>query len=148
MIAHDKETLDDAVKRNLQVRLTTRSYHLAQIIRADDHILVAVYLSGKTGGPSPTFQVRGPETEYFRTFSEQIEILWERGRTVSDRRVPRSPVQGLSRYPNHLSTLRQLLIEHFNDGELRDLCFDLHIDYDEPTRSRERGQGQGISRTL
>jgi hypothetical protein len=128
VIARRRETLDDIARRNLQVRLTTHSYHLAQIIRADDHILVAVYLSGKTGGPSPTFQVRGPKTEYFQIFSEQIEILWQRGRPMSEGELP--PVPG-HRPPPKLSKLRQLLTKHFDDGELRDLCFDLHIEYDD-----------------
>lgn len=83
-IAQYRETLDDAGKRNLQVRLTTTYYHLAQIIRADDKILIAIYLSGKSGTPSPTFQLRGPDTEYFRTYQEQIEILWRHGREVDD----------------------------------------------------------------
>jgi hypothetical protein len=128
VIARGRETLDDTARRNLQVRLTTHSYHLAQIIRADDHILVAVYLSGKTGGPSPTFQVRGPGTEYFRTFSDQIEILWKCGRAMDEDEF-RSLVTRHWPTPS-LSALRQLLIKCFNDSELRNLCFDLHIDYE------------------
>lgn len=128
-IALGRKSLDDTARKNLQVRLTTHSYHLAQIIRADDHILVAVYLSGKTGGPSPTFQVRGPQTEYFQIFSEQIEFLWKRGRAVSEDELP-SPVAGQPPTPT-LSKLRQLLTRHFDDGELHDLCFDLHIEYDD-----------------
>ena len=29
-----------------------------------------------------------------------------------------------------LSQLRQNLIDHFSDGELRDLCFDLGVDHE------------------
>jgi hypothetical protein len=128
MIALGRKTLDDAARRNLQVRLTTHSYHLAQIIRADDHILVAVYLSGKTGGPSPTFQVRGPGTQYFQTFSEQIEILWQRGRPMSEDELLSVPGHQLTPRP---SKLHQLITEHFDDGDLHDLCFYLHIEYDD-----------------
>ena len=36
-----------------------------------------------------------------------------------------------SRDPSRLlSELRQRLVEHFTEGELRTLCFDLGIDYD------------------
>ena len=83
-IAQYRETLDDAGKRNLQVRLTTEYYHLAQIIRADDKMLIAIYLSGKSGTPTPTLQLRGHDTEYFRTYQEQIKILWQHGREVDD----------------------------------------------------------------
>ncbi len=83
-IARDRETLDDAAQRNLQVRLTTTFYHLAQIIRADDKMLITNYLAGKSGTPSPTFQLRGPDTEYFRTYQQQIETFWQGGREVND----------------------------------------------------------------
>ena len=84
VIARERLKLDDAAKRNLQLRLTTEYYHLAQIVRADDRILVAIYLSGKTGSPSPTFQFKGPQAEYFRTYAEQIEIIWNRGREINE----------------------------------------------------------------
>lgn len=131
-IAVGRKALDDTAKSHLQVRLTTRSYHLAQIIRADDYIVVAVYLSGKTGSPSPTFQLRGPGTEYFQTFSEQIKVLWERGRPVSEDEWQRIIARDQAVFQQvDPIRLRQLLLEHFDDGELRDLCFDLHIVYDD-----------------
>jgi hypothetical protein len=138
-IACHRETRDTAAKKkirkNLQVRLTNSFYHLAQIIRADDRILVAVYLSGKAGTPSPTFQVRGPGTEYFQTYSEQIEILWSGGREVKETEFgslaaePQSPP---------VRPLRQLLTDYFNETELRNLCFDLDVEYEDlsgPTKA-------------
>jgi len=84
MIARGRERLNDVAKKNLEIRLTTSHYHLAQIIRADGRVLVTIYLSGKSGTPSPILQLRGPDTEYFKTYLGQIEILWSRGREVSD----------------------------------------------------------------
>ncbi|HKZ82600.1 MAG TPA: hypothetical protein VJ793_02960 [Anaerolineae bacterium] len=84
MIARGREGLNDVAKKNLEIRLTTSHYHLAQIIRVDGRVLVTIYLSGKSGTPSPILQLRGPDTEYFKTYLEQIEILWRRGREVSD----------------------------------------------------------------
>jgi len=138
-IALDRESHNGAAKKNLQVRLTTRSYHLTQIIRADDRMLVAIYLSGKTGSPSPTFQVRGPETVYFQIYQDQVNILWNRGREVSEEEWQRIAArnQGASQQVD-LARLRQLLLEHFDDSELRDLCFDLNIEYD-----RLPGEGKG-----
>jgi hypothetical protein len=38
----------------------------------------------------------------------------------------------------HLTDLRKILIRHFNEGELRTLCFDLRIDYDDlPGRGKK-----------
>jgi len=126
-IACGRETLDAAAPKNLQVRLTNRFYHLAQIIRADDRILVGVYLSGKIGGSAPSFQVKGPETAFYQAYHEQIDILWKRGREVSDNELD-EPVTKPHLPP--LPTLRQLLTDCFNEGELRDLCFDLRVDYE------------------
>jgi hypothetical protein len=83
-VARSRMSLGNAVKDNLQVRLTQHYYHLAQIIRADDLMLVAIYLSGKTGSSSPTFQIRGPKTTYYLTYHEQVDIAWDRAREVSE----------------------------------------------------------------
>jgi len=58
--------------------------HPAQIIRADDRTIVATYLAGKGGSPSPTMQLRGTETAYFQKYVDQVEILWERAKPVDD----------------------------------------------------------------
>jgi hypothetical protein len=79
-LAEDEKALPEAARQNLQLRLTFRSVHSAQIIRADDRMLVATYLSGKSGSPSPTMQLRGVESSYFQKYAEQIEILWERAK--------------------------------------------------------------------
>jgi hypothetical protein len=69
----------------LRIGLTTRHSHFAQIIRAGERILVASYLSGKTGAPSPTMQLRGPNTPYFSTYLEQIQIVLSRAQQLDDR---------------------------------------------------------------
>lgn len=88
-IAEDREKLDEAAKKNLELRLTTSSLHLSQIIRADDELLVAIYLSGKSGGPSPTMKLRGPQSTYFTVYKEQFEILWTRAREVDAAEFPK-----------------------------------------------------------
>lgn len=82
-VAVSRARLDNNQVKNLQLRLTNQYYQFAQIIRADELMLVATYLSGKTGSPSPTFQIRGPETVYFLTYCDQIDILWKASRKVS-----------------------------------------------------------------
>ena len=72
-----KELLRGDSKR-LEIRLTRDYMHLAQIIQADDRMLVATYLSGRAGGPSPTMQLRGPESSYFHTYGEQFVTVWNR----------------------------------------------------------------------
>ena len=83
VLAKELETLEDVVRQRLQIRLTWKSLHFAQLIHADDQMLVALYLTGKTGGPSPTFQLQGPQSTYFSTYAEQFEILWERARPLN-----------------------------------------------------------------
>ena len=84
MIVEGREALKSAARKNLKVRLTTNYYHLAQIVRADDKMLVAVYLSGKSGSHALAFQLKGPHTAYFSTYAEQVEILWKDGRDIED----------------------------------------------------------------
>jgi hypothetical protein len=73
-----------AVRTNLEIRLTNKTLHLAQIIRADERMLVAIYLSGKSGALSPTLQLKGSESSYFVTYAKQFEILWRRGEPLTD----------------------------------------------------------------
>ncbi len=41
-----------------------------------------------------------------------------------------SPAQAQSAKPIDLPRLRNLIATHFNDSELRDLCFDLHVEFE------------------
>lgn len=85
-LAQHRDELDESAKINLQVRLTTEYMHLAQIIRADNLMLVGIYLSGQSGTPSPTIQLRGPKSTYFEKYDKQFKIMWERGKAVDDAR--------------------------------------------------------------
>jgi len=83
-INKNKKKLSKEAKKNFEVRLNSKFYQLAQIIRADKQVLVAVYLSKTSGSPSPTFQVSGPDSAYFKTYSQQFDILWEYGDEITD----------------------------------------------------------------
>lgn len=103
-LAEGLRDLSTSAGKNLEVRLTYQTLHLAQIIRADERMLVAVYLSGKSGGPSPALQFTGSGSSYFCKYDEQFEILWRRARPLDDARIsqllskygrlPTSPVGG------------------------------------------------------
>lgn len=73
----------EKTSKGLEIRMTSRCLHFAQVIRADNQMLVTFYLSGKSGKPCPTMQLRGPRTEYFERYSEQFKILWRRGRALT-----------------------------------------------------------------
>lgn len=88
-LAEQWEGLDVSVRDNLQVRLTTDYLHSAQIVRADNRMLLAIYLSGQSGGPSPTMQLRGPLSSYFVKYAEQFNIMWNRGKVVDDSHLQR-----------------------------------------------------------
>ena len=85
-IAGEWRGMPAPARSNLEVRLTVQTLHLVQMIRADDRMLVGMYLSGKSGTPSPTLQLRGAESCYFQKYAEQFETLWKRGRLLSDDR--------------------------------------------------------------
>lgn len=71
-----RSKLDSAEKDNLKIRLSQGYYHMAQIIRADERILITLYQSGITGSPSPTIQVSGLESKFFKLYENQFNILW------------------------------------------------------------------------
>jgi hypothetical protein len=83
-IADNRAKLPDEAKQRLSVRLTNRHYQLAQIIRADNKMLIANYLTNESGSESPTFQLRGPGSTYYQIYKQQIEYLWKDGREVND----------------------------------------------------------------
>lgn len=83
-IAKNRKDLHEDVRKNFEVKLNSKFYQLAQIIRADRQILIAIYLSKTSGSPSPTFQVAGPDSAYFKTYSQQFDTLWEFGDEIKD----------------------------------------------------------------
>ncbi len=76
-----------------EIRLTHKFLHYAQVIRADDRMLVAIYLSGKSGSPCPTIQLRGLHSAYFTTYAEQFKILWDRAKPVDFNELQRRAAQ-------------------------------------------------------
>ena len=58
-----------------------------QIIRADERMVIASYLSGETGGPSPTMQLRGSESVYFHKYAEQFNTIWQYAKPLDDTRL-------------------------------------------------------------
>ena len=47
-----------------------------------------------------------------------------------------------------LPQLRDILVTYFSDGELRDLCFDLGIDYEKFAGRRQSRQGARVGGLL
>ena len=84
-LAEGWRDLSPSAKEGFQLRLTTRTLHPVHMIRADERMLIAIYLSGQSGGPCPTFQIRSSESAYFRTYSEQFQTLWGRAQQVDSK---------------------------------------------------------------
>lgn len=82
-LARGTRDWDAATKARLQVRLTYLYPHPAQIVLVDQRMLVALYLSGHSGGSAPTFQLTGPSA-FFKTYSDQFDILWGRAWAIED----------------------------------------------------------------
>jgi hypothetical protein len=93
-IIGNQKTPGIAFMKNFELRLNSKFYQMAQIVRADRQILVATYLSQKGGSNSPTLQISGPDTEYFKTYTEQFDFLWEAGEKITDgdlKKIIKSP---------------------------------------------------------
>lgn len=83
-VAEERSNLPAPAKTNLEVRLTTQTLHPVQMIRANDRMVLASYLSGRSGTPSPTMQIRGDKSSYFQKYAKQFETLWERAKPFGD----------------------------------------------------------------
>lgn len=93
------ESLRPRDRMRLEVRISGQFMHLAQIVRADDRMLVATYLSGESGGSSPTMQLHGPMTTFFVTYAKQFETLWSRSKPLE--------LAELSQYIDHFHSVRR-----------------------------------------
>jgi hypothetical protein len=82
--------LDKNARSNFEIRLNSRYYQMAQIIRADKRILVALYLSKKSGSYCPTLQILGPDSSLFEAYAQQFETLWAAGKPF-ETKVLKSP---------------------------------------------------------
>lgn len=100
-VAEIWKDLPMSAKGNLEVCLTNQTLHPAQIIRADERMVVGIYLSGKSGTPSPTMQLRGSDSSYFRKYEEQFESLWGQPKPLNDERFSRI-LQDYGRLPTPL----------------------------------------------
>jgi hypothetical protein len=65
-------------KKRFEVRLTEKFLHYFQIIRADDRMMVSLYLSKKGGSDAPTLHLQGERTKLFEAYNDQFEIVWGR----------------------------------------------------------------------
>jgi hypothetical protein len=82
VIANELEKLTPEAQKRLEVRLTDKFLHYFQIIRADERMLICLYMAGKTGSSSPTFQLQGAHSIYFDTYQQQFDEIWKRGKTT------------------------------------------------------------------
>jgi len=76
--------LPHRARNKIEIRLTVFYYHLAQIIIADNKMLVSNYLSDESGHPIPTMQIEGEHTKYFLTYKKQFDTLWKYAAKLSD----------------------------------------------------------------
>lgn len=83
-LAQGRNDLPISVRKNLEVSLMTRTLLPGQIIRTGERMLVATYLVGKSGGPSPTMQLKGSDSVYFRKYTEQFETLWKWAKPLNE----------------------------------------------------------------
>lgn len=84
VFCNELKNLDPEIKKRFKLALTKDFLHFFQIIRADDRMLVALYLSGKGGSESPTLQLWGEDSELFKTYNSQFDTIWGRAKEIDE----------------------------------------------------------------
>lgn len=74
-----KNKLDVNAREYVKMKIVKGSNLYCFMIRADDRILVAKYLSHLRGSGSPTIEIRGRDTSFFLVFAAEFERMWELG---------------------------------------------------------------------
>lgn len=109
----------------------SQSDHLNKLLRIHQRNLQYLetqiaQFGGEMGAPIHVLSQRDSERA-------EIERLAGELRVLEGRAIPAASLAdpgGTATDPAVLTRLRQGLIRYFSDGELRDLCFDFGIDYD------------------
>jgi hypothetical protein len=74
--------LDRNARSNAEIRLNAEYYQTAQIIRADNQILIALYRPDKSGSYSPMLQIADANSSWFIAYADQFRPLWEGGKPL------------------------------------------------------------------
>lgn len=62
---------------HFQIKVISRTNIYCRIVRADDTMLVTKYLCHSTGSGSPTLELHGEDTSWFRKFANEFDRMWE-----------------------------------------------------------------------
>jgi len=74
-----RESLDGEAKEHVKIKVVQGSSLHCYMVRADDRILVANYLSHIRGSDLPAMEIRGRDTSFFQVFAAEFERMWELG---------------------------------------------------------------------
>lgn len=74
-----RNELDDEAREYIKTKVVRGSNLYCFVIRADDRILAANYLSYLRGSASPTMEIRSRDTSFFQVFAAEFERMWELG---------------------------------------------------------------------
>lgn len=67
----------EVASTHFQVKFIDRTNVYCRIVRADDMMLVTKYLCHSSGGTSPTLELHGKETSWFRKLANEFDHMWE-----------------------------------------------------------------------
>lgn len=62
---------------HFQVKVINRTNIYCRIVRADNMMLVTKYLGHSSGGSSPTVELHGKDTSWFRKLANEFDHMWE-----------------------------------------------------------------------
>ena len=74
-----RERLNGEAKEHIKIKVVQVSSLHAYMVRADDRILMANYLSHIRGSDLPAMEIHGRDTSFFQVFAAEFERMWELG---------------------------------------------------------------------
>ena len=67
----------EIARTHFRVKVIDRANVYCRIVRADEAMLVTKYLCHSSGGTSPTLELHGKDTSWFRKFVNEFDRMWE-----------------------------------------------------------------------
>lgn len=85
-----KAEIDDVVKYvhglrakgNVEIKVVDVDIIRASVIIADETMMATWYLSSRRGSGSPTFEIYGSQSQFFKVFDGEFELLWQKGQPI------------------------------------------------------------------
>lgn len=76
------QDLRERTKGKIEIKLVDAEMIRASVIIADETMMATWYLSSRRGSKSPTFEIYGSQSPFFKAFDGEFELLWQKGKAI------------------------------------------------------------------